>query len=170
MSNNDDLDVRKDAFGNDVFYDKSGNRVGETRTDAFGNKQIYNNDGERTGEIKKDAFGNDAVWNDSGQCVEKKDGKQQIPLGSRDPFPKRGSGCWGCVLWILLILYWVFKINWGSKIGMALAILMTIIEFNREPNHPAPENIIFAGFVMTIIFGLVGAGIWALVEKIRSKK
>jgi hypothetical protein len=169
MSEKDDLKVEKDSFGNEVFYDKDGNRVGSTANKrSDGSRDIFNKRGERTGEIRKNvASGEDEIWNASGGRVEKKDGKRQIPLGRK--FPEKGNGCMGCIVWIFAIVFWVFMINWGSKIGVAIAIIMTIVEFNQNPNHPEPGNIIIGGIAMMVIFGLIGAGIWALIDSARKK-
>jgi len=76
------------------------------------------------------------------------------------------SGCFG---WVFFIIggwfFFIFKSNWGGKIGLIFGVILTII-FIAVGGGADGLNTILLCLFMILILGTVGAGIGALIKGI----
>ena len=149
--------------GNQI-YDTHGNWLytiaGDHINDSYGNwcykiadECLFDTHGNKIGEMKDLAdilplpksAGSNGVASSIGASIAK---------SSNPP---------GCLGMLFGLGFFLFKANWGGRIGMILGLIVTIMTF-ATGGDKNPLNVIFMGLFSIFFLGIVGALIGAIVK------
>jgi len=161
----------KDRYGKVVYritgdriYDVYGNWkytiAGDRINDAYGDWKymirgdyLYDTYGNRLGEMRNLGELLDSHKEPSGNV---------IPPPPPPPLPE--PGCLGSMF---LILSFLFKANWGGRIGIVLGVIFLIVDLTSGISHK--DNAVIMGIILIFVFGIVGAGIGAIIKSIANQ-
>jgi len=146
-----------DAYGNWLYT-----IVGDHINDTYGNwkyairgEYLFDTYGNRLGEMKNlaELLENPKASSSSVSSYENSPSRREKP-----------SGCLG---WLFFIIggwfAFIFRSNWGGKIGLIIGVVLTIISFIFGGEMPA-GNYLILGIFIPLLLGTIGAAIGGIVR------